>query len=306
MPDRSNVSSSKYYMTDFAYSEGHSGNFRGIELSYTAISLSIYGSDLLFGGYDGAANEWTEYKSGFWSAIVLKQPPKWGGNWIYKSSNVQEAVTLLSNVDLNSVTLIQLQFATASNPTIAYPLIWRAATSNGPSGCHNPVSIRMEYGQVTAQFAGGNPVFATYNNDNGTWQWTDYKTEGYFRANIFDIPADYNSGWIPAITTRNKQAIFHGLGCIPELVQVFFSPDTTGAKVYPVTWNYYQNQTANPAGIYADQNNVYLSVITTNNRIWATWAASGSVWTYFTAGYWKVTAWKQSPEATDSAFEIKY
>jgi len=182
------------------------------------LCLEVYNDVTLNGAYDSFTNLWAYNTKGFWSAVAISLDPTWGGKWTAFSGSTYQALTLATGID-STLTLLQIQFAESNPPTTIWPLVYRwSSYDDGNPTAYNPVAITIENGILAAQFSGNSDVFTAWSS-NGQWS---HFTQGYFRANVFNLKPDFDSKWVYSPTIGTLFSIPHGLDIAPQVVQVFF------------------------------------------------------------------------------------
>lgn len=100
-------------------------------------------------------------------------------------------------------------------------------------------------------------------------------------------PGIFISPWTADSNQSNHLTVFqHGLGKIPQSLQVMFSPD--GDTVFPVQWSWSMTS-GNPVTVSMTATNITLNIFS-GAALHAVWNAATPAWTSYTAGYWMVIA----------------
>ena len=207
---------STFFPMEWAYDPDHTNNFLSLQASEQTVDISSTGGHDIAGNFDSTTQQWRTSTTGYWSVAAMNRRADVGSNWtMVSTSNTDREVILAQGFSVNNITLVQVQFAESVDPTVAYPLVWRWGDQH--TGNTNPVSITMTNSELTLQMRPGN-VFARWDDHNG---WASFSS-GYFRANLFSIKPDFDSGWraSPAPTSPVLFSMAHSLDTVPQIVQV--------------------------------------------------------------------------------------
>ena len=86
--------------------------------------------------------------------------------------------------------------------------------------------------------------------------------------------------------TRQGLSFRHGLGRVPLIIQIQFSPDPSFDDVHILQWRYEHSNSFGPVSLRADTQFVYLEF--TNVPALGTWKHAPPQWTTFNEGYFRV------------------
>jgi hypothetical protein len=104
---------------------------------------------------------------------------------------------------------------------------------------------------------------------------------------------NYDSGWVADDRKTNHRKVFkHNLRYYPSLITIYFSPtDPPKGAIYPLTWTWRDNASANPVTIEVDENEFVLNIFK-DQSLHGVWSGSTAKWTIYNSGFWRVLLWR--------------